>query len=216
MFVYAYILMLLLTVLMCINLFIDSFKCPVKIRRILRGLVFLIMLRYVTLLIMCLKKSITYIYFMRPIVLLDILYIPLVILIMIFVFTRSAKFNFVYAAISGIIFFSLYIFLNFKILKTANPFYSYSFGYLIDLKSYSVVVAVVKVMVLILMLMLCGYFLRKSNIRRAGFCFLMIVILVMLVENISIIIMPKVMPEYLFGEVLLLICLNYMVRLFKK
>ncbi|MCR3758837.1 hypothetical protein KYB31_07490 [Clostridium felsineum] len=216
MFFYAYILMLLLAVLLCINLFIDSSKCPIKIRRILRGLLLVLMARYAVLITMCLKKSIMYIYFMRPIVLLDILGIPLLILLMIFVFTRSTKFNFVYALVSSIAFLSLYIVLSFKALQVAIPFYSYSFGYLINFNNYSVIISAVRIIVLIFMLILCGLFFTKNNIRRTGFSFLMIAILVIIVENIAIIVMPKVIPEYLLGEIVLLLCLGYMEKLFKN
>ncbi|PJI07680.1 MULTISPECIES: hypothetical protein [Clostridium] len=216
MFFYAYILMLLLIIFMCINLIFDCFKCPVKIRRIVIVLTVFLAIRYAVMLCMCLKKSIDYIYFIRPFILLDLVCIPLLILIMIFVFTRKVKFNFLHALAMIFIFVGLYGVLLSKILKTAVPYYNYNFGYLIDFKGNELTITIIRIIMYVLFLILCGFFIGGKNARKAGFCFLMIVLLINIVENISVIVVPKVMPEYLCGEILFLICLNYMVRLFKN
>lgn len=216
MVVYIYFAELLLIIYLLLVLIRKSFICPLKIKVISLCILSVLILRYITLIAMFILKDITYIYFFKYFVLLNIICVPALAILMIFIFGRTKKINILYIIGSILLFVILYLFIIIKIPIVVKPASDYGFGYIVSFMNCGEYIVFVYIMIYIVLITGCGFFLGKSYINKTGISFLMISLLVNLVENITLLIGTKIMPEYLLGEILCMLSLNYAFELFKK
>lgn len=214
--VYIYLSMLLLIVYLCVTAVMKSFKCPIKIKIISICVLSVLILRYISLFILFLVKSIDYTYFLKYVVLVNVICVPALFMLMLFIFMRSKKLNIIYILGTILILIALYVYVVMRMPLIVMPASDYGFGYVISFGSFREYILFVYIIIYILILTLCGFFMGKRYVNKKGISLIMIGLLVALIEKIVLLIGTKVMPEYLLGEIICLMCMHYVLDSFSK
>lgn len=92
---FAYYLFLLLIIFLSISLIRKNLEVsPKKIKIYLALVITLFLLRHIALFLLCILKNSTIIYYLKPIIFLNHLSVPLIVLAVSYVYLRSEKLNF--------------------------------------------------------------------------------------------------------------------------
>jgi hypothetical protein len=201
--------MLLLIIYLCCSAIVKSFKCPIKVKIISICVLSVLMLKYISLFMMFLIKNISYTYFFKYGVLISIICIPTLFILMILIFVRSKKLNIICVIGTILILTAVYLYVIIKIPMLVIPASDYGFGYIINFGAFREYVLFIYIIIYIFILTLCGFFMGKCNVNKRGISLLMMALLVNLIEKIFALIGTKIMPEYLLGEIVCLMCLHY-------
>lgn len=186
---------------------------PKKLRIYFRISLFLFLIRYLTLLLICLLKNVERVYIFKNLVYLNYLVIPLVVLALFFIYLRFEKisFNIVYIA-SGIVGVLYLIFMKFS---SGIVRLDINFGYIIQLK-YGEFITSIIVLMLAVFLIISVIFIDKPNIDKKGIGSLILILVIVLIENILILIKCSVLPYMIISEVIFLIVIEKAIKNFGK
>ncbi|MCD2346570.1 hypothetical protein [Clostridium guangxiense] len=212
---YIYLFLLLLVTYLGILLLKRSFKCPTKIKIICIFILGALLLRYFSLAALFILKRVYYIQFIKYFVLLNFVCIPSLSLLLVFIFMRNKKFNIAYLFAAIVLFISLYFYVALRMTPTIIPASNYGFGYVISFMNYREYVLAIYTMINILLITFCGFCIGKSYVNKKGISIVMVSLLASFVEKIILLVGTKAMPEYLLGELICLLCLDYAISLFK-
>lgn len=215
MIVYIYLFLLLLGFYLSILLLKRSFRCPTKIKVICIFVLSALLLRYFSLSALFILKRIYYIQFIKYFVLLNLICIPSLSILLIFIFMRNKKFNIAYLFVAILLFVGLYLYVIIKMEPNVIPASNYGFGYVISFMNYREYVLAIYTIINILFITFCAFFIGKSYVNKKGISIIMVSLLVSFVEKIILLVGTKTMPEYLLGEFICLLCLDYAISLFK-
>lgn len=216
MVVYIYLFMLLLIIYLALLLLKRSFRCPTKIKIICIFILSGLLLRYFSLVVLFILRKIYYIQFIKYFVLFNLICIPALSGLLIFIFMRNKKFNIIYLFVAISLFIGLYLYIVINMAPTIIPASNYGFGYIISFINCREYVLAIYTMINILLITFCGFCIGKSYVNKKGISVIMAGLLMLFVENIILLIGTKIMPEYLFGELICLLCLDYAISLFKE
>lgn len=186
---------------------------PKKLRIYFRISLFLFLIRYLTLLLICLLKNVERVYIFKNLVYLNYLVIPLVVFALFFIYLRFEKisFNIVYIA-SGIVGVLYLIFMK---LSSGIVRLDINFGYIIQLK-YGEFITSIIVLMLAVFLIISVIFIDKPNIDKKGIGSLILILVIVLIENILILIKCSVLPYMIISEVIFLIVIEKAIKNFGK
>ncbi|WP_406786365.1 hypothetical protein [Clostridium neuense] len=95
------------------------------------------------------------------------------------------------------------------------PASNYGFGYIISFMNCREYVLAIYTIVNILFITFCAFFIGKNYVNKKGISIIMVALLASFIEKIILLVGTKVMPEYLLGEIICLLCLDYAISLFK-
>lgn len=215
MIVYIYLFLLLLSIYLTILLLKRSFRCPTKIKVICIFVLSTLLLRYFSLVALFALKKIYYIQFIKYFVLFNLICIPSLSVLLIFIFMRNKKFNITYLFIAVFLFVGLYLYIVITMEPNIVPASNYGFGYIISFMNCREYVLAIYTIVNILFITFCAFFIGKNYVNKKGISIIMVALLASFIENIILLVGTKVMPEYLLGEIICLLCLDYAISLFK-
>lgn len=210
---YIYLFLLLLIIYLSIVLLKRSFKCPIKIKITCIFILSLLLLRYLSLIALFAFKKIYYVQFIKYCVLFNLICIPALSVLLIFIFMRNKKFNIAYLFTAIFVFIGLYLYIVIKMTPTIMPASNYGFGYVISFMGFREYVLAVYTIINILLITFCGFFIGKSYVNKKGISIVMVSLLAGFVEKIILLVGTKTMPEYLVGELICLMCLDYAISL---
>lgn len=213
--VYIYLFLLLLIIYLAILLLKRSFRCPTKIKIICIFILSALLLRYFSLAALFVLRKIYYIQFIKYFALFNLICIPALSVLLIFIFMRNKKFNINYLFIAMFLFIGLYLYIVINMTPTIMPASNYGFGYVISFINCREYVLAIYTIINILLITFCGFCIGKSYVNKKGISIIMAALLVLFVEKIILLIGTKTMPECLFGELICLLCLDYAISLFK-
>lgn len=215
MIVYIYLFLLLLSIYLTILLLKRSFRCPTKIKVICIFVLSTLLLRYFSLVALFALKKIYYIQFIKYFVLFNLICIPSLSVLLIFIFMRNKKFNITYLFIAVFLFVGLYLYIVITMEPNIVPASNYGFGYIISFMNCREYVLAIYTIVNILFITFCAFFIGKNYVNKKGISIIMVALLASFIEKIILLVGTKVMPEYLLGEIICLLCLDYAISLFK-
>ena len=173
----------------------------------------LFLLRYIGLFILCIVKSGRFVYLFKPILFLNQLAIPLMVLALAYVYLRWEKLNFninyAIAAALGMVYVGGMFFIKGKIVFNSN------YGYLINIKDETIFYLISLVLVGAL-LVFCVYFLDKPNKNKWGMIYLIIALVFVIIENILYLGGIRLFPYPILGDGIFIFIMNLAVNTFKK
>lgn len=215
MIIFTYIFLLLLMIIMIINGIMFCLKyAPLKIKNLTLFVLALITLRYITLIIFYTQKSINYLYSLRFFYFTNILCIPIIAIIVIYILFRSDKIKFKLILIISMILlvlFSTFIIawgtINLTILN--NSLYTIS----IDSEN---IINIFYVIINVLFIVASMYVLNKPNINKIGVRLIILSSIVVIFEIVLSFFGICVLPEKIVGDILWVLTLNYALYEFKK
>ena len=210
----AYYIFLLLIIFLLVLLINKNIKLsPKKIKIYITGVSFLFILRYIGLFLLCILKNGSIVYLLKPLLFLNFLAIPFMVLGLSYVYLRWDKlsFNVIYI-ISAILFVAYCMGINFISGKVIfNP----SYGYVINIYNEKTI-DVIFLLLVGSLLCFCFYFFDKPNNNRWGMIYLVIALVLVIVENILYIGGIRLFPYPIFGDGIFILIMNFAINTFKK
>ncbi|MGL4914277.1 MAG: hypothetical protein ACRC3Y_17790, partial [Romboutsia sp.] len=183
---FIYYLMLIFILFFIMNLILKNEEnSPKKLRMYFRISLGLFLFRYITLLLICLLKNVEVVYYLKDLVYLNYLVIPLVVLGLFFIYLRfnNVSVNTIYG-VGGVL---LCMYLIFMAFSEGKVMLDMNFGYIIQLKYGEFITAMIVIM-LGTFLVFGTLFMDKPNVNKKGIYSLTIILIAILIENILILI----------------------------
>lgn len=210
---YIYVFMLLVIIFVVTFSFKYLIKLPKKIKVLSITAFIILFLRYAALLILLYSSRITYLYNLKYSFFAHLCGIPMLILIVLYIIIRNNRLNFSYLYLLAGMFISTYIGIILKNEVVLAMFSDYKFGYYMHFKNQYIMIyyaAVNLVAIMISLSMIYG-----SNDKKAV-CLSNFAALVSVSEVTAMIMGIMLMPQYLFGELLWVVLLLYLITKIKR
>ena len=210
---FAYYLFLLLIIFLSIFIMKRNLEVsPKKIKIYLTIIITLFLLRHIALFLLCILENSTIIYYLKPIIFLDHLSIPLIVLAITYVYLRSETLKFsgsyIIAFVAGII----YVFIMETSKVTVQVNYLYGFILAIDKE---IILFLFSLILLGVLLILNVILLDKPFANKKGIRFMIISILVVMSEEIIMLGGIRVFPYSVIGDLMFLALMNWVLSGFK-
>lgn len=210
---FAYYLFLLLIIFLSISIIKKNLDVsPKKIKIYLTLVITLFLLRHIALFLLCILKNSTIIYYLKPIIFLDHLSIPLIVLAITYVYLRAEKLSFGGSYIIAAIVCVIYSFIIH--ISKVSVQVSYSYGFILEIDK-SIILFLFSLILLGMLLVLNVILLDKPFANRKGIWFIIIAISIVMLENIIILGGIKLFPYSVIGDMLFLVILNLVLNGFK-
>ena len=210
---FAYYLFLLLIIFLSFSIMKKNLEVsPKKIKIYLTLVITLFLLRHISLFLLCILKNSTIIYYLKSIIFLNHLSIPLMIIAITYVYLRSEKFNFGVNYIIGIIISAVYIGLIHISEVTVQVSYLYGFILEIDKETNLFLFSLI---LLGILLVLNVILFDKPFVNKKGIWFIIIAISIVMIEDIVILGGIKIFPYSVIGDMIFLIIMNFVLTGFK-
>jgi len=211
-FTYIYPVAILLMFMLIYEGMTTALKyAPKKIKAITIGSMFLILLRFLSLFLLLIYEKMQYVYLLKPFVFLELIYMPIVIFICTYIFSRNDKIKLNFFYILSAIFLVIYIILIVKAPLYANL--SNIYGYSITLKNsiYSYLILLcINSFVFILGFKVYGF----KYADKFGAVLLIIASLIAIISIIISVIHPNFVGIIILGELIWVTTLDYGLRKF--
>lgn len=216
MIVYIYLILLLLALLSVLFGISLCVKGPKKIRILSCVVLILLLLRYVSLLIMYVNKNISYMYIMKPVYFVYFACIPIVSSIVLYILLRRDNINFLHITLGSLAFIIVYFLLISRVTIYITMINDSALGYNMNLHHNFWYIDIVYLSINTFFLMLSINAIGNLNINKEG----IILAVCSALSNIVAIILPYIgvnfMPQYIWGELMWIITLNYCLNKVKK
>ena len=211
---FAYYIFLLLIIFLCFftikrNLLVS----PKKIKIYLTIVIILLLIRHIGLFILCIIESSKYIYYFKPIIYLDNIAVPLMILAITYVYLRSEKLKFTgsyFILIGAIFIYSIIIYIS-KIIVNV----SYIYGFIISIDK-EILLSMFSLILLGIMLIINVLLLDKKYVNKKGIWFIIVAIMVVMIEKVIMLGGIRIFPYSVIGELIFLVVINLVISGFKK
>lgn len=210
---FVYYLFLLLIIFLSIFIIKKNLEVsPKKIKIYLTLVITLLLLRHIALFLLCILKNSTVIYYLKPIIFLDHLSIPLIVIALTYVYLRSEKLKFGGSYIIAIILCAIYaiIIQNSKVTIQV----SYLYGFILEINN-EVVLSLFSLILLGTILILNIILLDKPFANKKGIWFVIIAILIVMLESVIILGGIKIFPYSVIGDLSFLIILDFVLKGFR-
>lgn len=210
---FAYYLFLLLIIFLSILIMKKNLEVsPKKIKIYLTLIITLFLLRHIGLFLLCILNSSTIIYYLKPIIFLNHLTIPLMVLAITYVYLRSEKLSFGGSYIIAAIVCAIYMGIISASKVTVQVSYLYGFILKID---NEIILFLFSLILLGALLILNVLLLDKPFVNKTGIWFIIIAISIVMIEDIIILGGIKIFPYSVIGEMIFLIIMNLVLKSFK-
>lgn len=210
---FAYYLFLLLIIFLSFSIIKKNLEVsPKKIKIYLTIVITLFLLRHIALFLLCILKNSTIIYYLKSIIFLDHLSIPLIVLAITYVYLRSEKLNFSGSYIIATIISAIYMGIIHISKVTVEVSYLYGFILKIDKET---ILFLFSLILLGALLILNVILLDKPFVNKIGIWLIIIAISIVMIEYIIVLGGIKVFPYSVIGDMIFLIIMNLMLKGFK-
>ncbi|GEP63235.1 hypothetical protein CBE01nite_10030 [Clostridium beijerinckii] len=210
---FAYYLFLLLIIFLSISLIRKNLEVsPKKIKIYLALVITLFLLRHIALFLLCILKNSTIIYYLKPIIFLNHLSVPLIVLAVSYVYLRSEKLNFggTYVIAATVCIIYAVIMQTSKLTVRVN----YLYGFILQIDKETILF-LFSLILLGALLILNVILLDRPYANKKGIWFIIIAILIVMIEDIIILGGIKLFPYSVIGDMLFLIIINLVLKGFK-
>ena len=210
---FAYYLFLLLIIFLSFSIMKKNLDVsPKKIKIYLTLVITLFLLRHIALFLLCILKNSTIIYYLKPIIFLNHVSIPLIVLAITYVYLRSEKLKFSGSYIIAAIVLAIYI----EIIHSSKVIVevSYLYGFILKIDKETILF-LFSLILLGALLVLNVILLDKPFVNKMGIYFIIIAISIVMIEDIIILGGIKIFPYSVIGDVIFLIIMNLVLKSFK-
>ena len=211
---FAYYVFLLLIIFLSIYLMKKNLEVsPKKIKIYLSLVITLFLLRHISLFLLCILKNSTIIYNLKPIIFLNHLAIPLMVLAITYVYLRAENLKFggsyIMATIASVVYIGII-----RISK-ATVQVSHLYGFILKIDQETIIF-LFSLILLGSLLVLNVLLLDKPFVNKTGICFIIIAISLVMIEDVIILGGIKIFPYSVIGDLIFLIIMNLALKTFKK
>lgn len=211
---FAYYLFLLLIIFLSISIIKKNLEVsPKKIKIYLTIVITLFLLRHIALLFLCILKNSTIIYYLKPIVFLNSITIPLMVLAITYVYLRSESLKFGGAYIIAAVVAAIYYCIIQISKQTVQVNHLYGFIIKID---HETMLFLFSLILLGILLILNVILLDRPFVNKRGIWFIIVSILVVMIEDVVILGGIKLFPYSVIGDLIFLLIMNIVLKSFKR
>lgn len=211
---FAYYVFLLLIIFLSVFIMKKNIEVsPKKIKIYLSIVITLFLLRHIALFLLCILKNSTLIYHLKPIIFLNHLSIPLIVLAITYVYLRAENLKFGGSYIMAAIISGAYIVIIKASKATVQVSHLYGFILKIDQET---ILFLFSLILLGSLLVLNVLLLDKPFVNRTGIWFIIIAISAVMLEDVIILGGIKLFPYSVIGDLIFLIIMNLVLKSFKK
>lgn len=211
---FAYYLFLLLIIFLSISIIKKNLEVsPKKIKIYLTIVITLFLLRHIALLLLCILKNSTIIYYLKPIVFLNSITIPLMVLAITYVYLRSESLKFGGAYIIAAVVAAIYYCIIQISKQTVQVNHLYGFIIKID---HETILFLFSLILLGILLILNVILLDRPFVNKRGIWFIIVSILVVMIEDVVILGGIKLFPYSVIGDLIFLLIMNLVLKGFKR
>lgn len=210
----AYYIFLLLIIFLSFLMIKKNIKySPKKIKIYLTIIILLFLLRNISLLCLCLINNSNILYYLKPLVFLDYITIPLMIIPISYVYLRAEKLKFTGSYIIAVVLIIIYaIILH---ISKVTMEVSYIYGFIIRLDN-EIIMSLISLVLLGILMIVNVIILDKPFVNKKGLWFVILSIILVMAEEVIILGGIKIFPYSVIGELIFLIIMNFVINGFKK
>lgn len=210
---FAYYLFLLLIIFLAISIIKKNLEVsPKKIKIYLTIVITLFLLRHIALFLLCILKNSNIIYYLKSIIFLDHVTIPLIVLAMTYVYLRSETLSFGRSYIIAAVVCIIYALLMQMSKVTVQV--SYVYGFILEIDK-NTILFLFSLILLGILLVLNVILLDKPFANKKGIWFIIIAISIVMIEDIITLGGVRIFPYSVIGDMLFLIIIDLVLRGFK-
>ena len=186
---------------------------PKKIKIYLTFVITLFLLRHIGLFMLCILQSSNIIYYLKPIIYLNHITMPLIVLAITYVYLRSEilKFTGSYIVMGIVVLIYIYIIKVSKLTIEVSQIY----GFIVNI-SKETEMYLLSLILMGIMMVLNVVLLDKPYANKTGIWFIIVSIVVVMLEEVIILGGIKVFPYSVIGELIFLIIINFVLNGFEK
>lgn len=211
---FAYYIFLLLMIFLCFYTLKINFELSPKRIKIYFTIVIIILLfRNLALVFLCIFESSRYLYYLKSIIYLDNIAVPLIVIAVTYVYSRSPKLKFTASYFILAIVSVVYAFTIFRskvMIKVSN-----TYGFIMSINN-EIQISLFSLIFLGIMLIVNVLLLDKKYVNKKGIWFIITAIMTVMIEKIIIIGGIKIFPYCIIGELIFLIIISFVINGFKK
>lgn len=211
---FAYYIFLLLIIFLCFftikrNLSVS----PKKIKIYFTIVLLLLLFRHLGLVSLCIFESSKYIYYLKSIIYLDNIAVPLIVLAVTYVYSRSEKLKFtgsyfIFAIVSAV--YACIIYMS-KVMINVSSIY----GFIMSIDNM-IVLSMFSLILLGIMLIINVLLLDKKYVNKKGIWFIISAIMAVMIEKVIMLGGIRIFPYSVIGELIFIIIINFVLNGFKK
>ena len=211
---FAYYLFLLLIIFLSLLIFEKNLKVsPKKIKIYLSIVILLFCIRNIGLFLLCILENSTIIYYLKPMIFLNHLVIPLITLAITYVYLRSESLKFIWCYVIAVILAFIYGIIMHISKVTVQVSYMYGFIIRIDRE---VMLSLFSLILLASLLILNVMLIDKPFANKRGLYCIIAAICAVMIEDVIIIGGIKSFPYSVIGQAVFLFIINLVLKSFKK
>jgi len=216
MLLYAYVTLLLLVIFFTLLGFKIVINAPKKIKILSTVVFILILMRYAALLIMLLQSNLKYMYMLKAFNFLYFIFVPICGMISIYILIRNDKINFFHINLISLVIIVLYFLLIFKMPVNIGLLPNYTLGYTISVGNNFFYLDILYLICNIVFLIVSVNIFNKSRSDKIGSCLAIFAALITIVIIMLPYLIDNLLPQYVLGELLWIITLDYCLRKIEK
>lgn len=211
---FAYYLFLLLIIFLSFLVLQKNLKVsPKKIKIYLSIVILLFCMRNIGLFLLCVLESSTIIYYLKSVIFLNHLVIPLMTLAITYVYLRSESLKFTRCYLIAVVLAIIYGIIMHISKVTVQVSYLYGFIIRIDQET---LLSLFSLIILGCLMILNVMIIDKPFVNKKGLYFIIAAISVVMLEDVIILGGIRVFPYSVIGQVIFLIIMNLVLKTFKK
>lgn len=186
---------------------------PKKIKYITLCSLILVLLRYVSLIVLFINEKPLYLYLLKPIMFLEVIYIPIIGFVTLYMLSRNERIKLSYFYILLAVFTAFYLFVTIK--SPVNTTISEFYGYMISLKqNYGLYIVLSMINTIYLVISIKAYGFKYSN--KLGIVLVTLASIATIVTILISLFGKEFFGIKLIGEIMWVITLVYSLSKFKK
>lgn len=211
---YIYLLLLLLMFILIYSIISENLKhSPVKVRVLSLTALMIVSFRYIALLIFLIIKNIKYIYLLKPLIFLNLLCLPIVAIVSIYIFVRNDRIKFNYCLVVSGLLLLLYVIAMAKLPTSIISIGS--LGYLMAFLNKNLVYGIYVVLNTIF-LFISIIFLGFKNSNKFGIWMVLFSSLTQISEIILRASGFIILPVCIFGDIFWILTVSYALHKLNK
>ncbi len=211
---FAYYFFLLLIIFLLLNLAKKNINyAPTKIKIYMNFIIGIFIVRYVILFILCLITNSKYVQYLKSLIYLNYLAIPLITIALAYVYFRWDKLSFRINYIISLIMATIYSLEMYMINGNIN--FSIEYGYIVMMKNETIVFTIYFI-ILAILLVFCIYYIEKPNANKLGIYSLILSLIIVIIENILFLGGISLFPYPIISDGIFVLLMNLGINTFKS
>ncbi|WP_294153920.1 hypothetical protein [uncultured Clostridium sp.] len=211
---FAYYIFLLLIIFLCFFTIKKNLSVsPKKIKIYFTIVIILLLMRHLGLVLLCILESSKYIYYLKAVIYLDNIAVPLIVLAVTYVYSRSERLKFTgsYFILAAVTIVYVMIMHMSKVMVNVSSIY----GFIMEIDN-ELIISMFSLILIGIMLIINVLLLDKKYVNKKGIWFIIIAVMAVMIEKVIILGGVRIFPYSVIGELIFIMIINFVLSGFKK